>query len=176
MTDRLIDDIRVELDSGNISSKQLFDEAVYKAKTYQNEYNSFVTIIGERDEMESNTIISGIPYALKDNISTKGILTTSSSNILKDYIPLYDATVYRKLREAGAVLMGKTVLDELAMGGTGTTGHTGVVRNPWDKNRLIGGSSAGSASAVALGIVPFSIGSDPGDSIRKPDAYGGIVG
>ena len=129
-----------------------------------------------KEEMESDCVLRGIPYALKDNISTKGILTTGSSNILKDYIPLYDATVYRKLREAGAVLMGKTVLDELAMGGTGTTGHTGVVRNPWDKNRLIGGSSAGSAASVALGIVPFAIGSDTGDSIRKPEAYGGVVG
>jgi len=176
MTDRLIDDIRYELNNGNVTSQELFDEAVNKANKYQEEYNSFVTIINEKEELESNTILSGIPYALKDNISTKGIITTSSSNILKDYIPLYDATVYKKLKESGAVLMGKTVLDELAMGGTGTTGHTGVVRNPWDKNRLIGGSSAGSAAAVALGIVPFAIGSDTGDSIRKPAAYGGIVG
>ena len=72
--------------------------------------------------------------------------------------------------------MGKSVLDELAMGGTGTTGHTGIVRNPWNKERMIGGSSAGSAAAVALGIVPFAIGSDTGDSIRKPAAYGGVVG
>ena len=176
MTDKLIDDIRNELDNGNITSGELFDESVSKASKYQEEYNSFVTIMDKKEEMEGTSILRGIPYALKDNISTKGILTTASSNILKDYIPLYDATVYRKLKEAGAVLMGKTVLDELAMGGTGTTGHTGIVRNPWDKNRLIGGSSAGSASAVALGIVPFSIGSDTGDSIRKPAAYGGIVG
>ena len=176
MTDRLIDDIRSELDNGNVTSQELFQEAIDKANKYQNEYNSFVTIMDNKEEESSNSILSGICYALKDNISTKGIVTTASSNILKDYVPLYDATVYRKLKEAGAILMGKTVLDELAMGGTGTTGHTGVVRNPWDKNRLIGGSSAGSASAVALGIVPFSIGSDTGDSIRKPAAYGGVVG
>ena len=176
MTDRLIDDIRYELDNGNISSDELFNESVNKANKYQDEYNSFVTIMDKKEEMEGNSILRGIPYALKDNISTKGILTTGSSNILKDYVPLYDATVYKKLKEAGAVLMGKTVLDELAMGGTGTTGNTGVVRNPWDKNRLIGGSSAGSASSVALGVVPFSIGSDTGDSIRKPAAFGGIVG
>ena len=176
MTDRLIDDIRNELDNGSVSSLDLFNEATSKANKYQNDYNSFVTIMDSKEELEGNSVLKGVPYALKDNISTKGILTTASSNILSDYVPLYDATVYRKLREAGAVLMGKTVLDELAMGGTGTTGHTGIVRNPWDKNRLIGGSSAGSASAVALGIVPFSIGSDTGDSIRKPAAYGGIVG
>ena len=176
MTELFIDDIRKELDNGSITSDNLFDESRDKALRFQDKYNSFVTIMDKKEEFESSSILSGIPYALKDNISTKGILTTASSNILRDYIPVYDATVYRKLKESGAVLVGKTVLDELAMGGTGTTGHTGVVRNPWDKDRLIGGSSAGSASSVALGIVPFSIGSDTGDSIRKPAAYGGIVG
>ncbi len=176
MTNKLIDEIRSSLDNGEIDSHMLFEEAVTKAKEYQKEYNCFVTILDEKQEENGNSILRGIPYALKDNISTKGILTTASSNILKDYIPLYDATVYKKLKEAGAVLMGKTTLDELAMGGTGTTCHTGIVRNPWDKRRMIGGSSAGSAACVALGIVPFSIGSDTGDSIRKPAAYGGVVG
>ena len=176
MTDKFIDDIRNCLDSGEITSDMLFDEAINKAHKYQDVYNSFVTIMDKKDETCSDSILNGIPYALKDNISTKGILTTASSNILKDYIPLYDATVYKKLKDSGAVLMGKTVLDELAMGGTGTTGHTGIVRNPWNKDRMIGGSSAGSAASVALGIVPFAIGSDTGDSIRKPAAYGGVVG
>lgn len=176
MTEKFIDDIRNGLDSGKVTSDKLFQEAVNKAYKYQDVYNSFVTIMDKKDEVCSNSILSGIPYALKDNISTKGILTTASSNILKDYIPLYDATIYKKLKNSGAVLMGKTVLDELAMGGTGTTGHTGIVRNPWNKDRMIGGSSAGSAASVALGIVPFAIGSDTGDSIRKPAAYGGVVG
>ena len=176
MTDKFIDDIRNGLDSGKVTSDRLFEEAVNKAYKYQDVYNSFVTIMDKKDEVCSDAILSGIPYALKDNISTKGILTTASSNILKDYIPLYDATIYKKLKNSGAVLMGKTVLDELAMGGTGTTGHTGIVRNPWNKDRMIGGSSAGSAASVALGIVPFAIGSDTGDSIRKPAAYGGVVG
>ena len=176
MTNKLIDEIRDALDSRLVTSDELFDESVSKAYKYQDKYNCFVTILDKKEEKKGNTVLQGIPYALKDNISTKGILTTASSNILKDYIPLYDATVYKKLMEAGAVLMGKTVLDELAMGGTGTTGHTGVVRNPWNERRMIGGSSAGSAAAVALGIVPFALGSDTGDSIRKPAAYGGVVG
>ena len=176
MTEKFIDDIRNGLDSGKVTSDKLFEEAVNKAYKYQDVYNSFVTIMDKKDEVCSNSILSGIPYALKDNISTRGILTTASSNILKDYIPLYDATIYKKLKNSGAVLMGKTVLDELAMGGTGTTGHTGIVRNPWNKDRMIGGSSAGSAASVALCIVPFAIGSDTGDSIRKPAAYGGVVG
>ena len=171
-----IDELRKKLDNKEITSEELFHQTVENIKLYQEKYNSFVTILDKKEELIGNTILQGIPYALKDNLSTKGILTTASSNILKDYIPIYDATVYKKLKESGAVLVGKTVLDELAMGGTGTTGHTGVVKNPWDSSRLIGGSSAGSASAVALGLVPFAIGSDTGDSIRKPAAFGGVVG
>lgn len=175
--DKSIDEIRKALDNNEITSEKLFKEANALAHKYQEEYNCFVTILDEKEEDTSNkTILSGIPYGLKDNFSTKGILTTASSNILKDYVPVYDATVYKKLKQAGAVLVGKTVLDELAMGGTGTTAHTGIVRNPWDKTRMIGGSSAGSAAAVALGIVPFAIGSDTGDSVRKPAAFGGVVG
>ena len=171
-----ITELRNKLDNGVVSSSDLFFDSKKKAIDSQKEYNPFVTIMDSFDEVKGNGILSGIPYALKDNISTKGILTTASSNILKNYVPVYDATIYKKLKDAGAVLVGKTVLDELAMGGTGTTGHTGIVRNPWDKTRQIGGSSAGSAAAVALGIVPFAIGSDTGDSVRKPAAYGGVVG
>jgi len=169
-------ELREKLDKGEVSSEELFNKSICGAKMYQDEYNSFVTILDEYKKEDGGSILSGIPYCLKDNISTRGILTTASSNILSNYVPVYDATIYKKLKESGAVLMGKTVLDELAMGGTGTTGHTGVVRNPWNSERMIGGSSAGSASAVALGIVPFAIGSDTGDSIRKPAAYGGVVG
>lgn len=170
-----ISKMREMLDTGKVTEEELFQDARDKAIKYQDKYNCFVTIMDKYQET-GNGILKGIPYALKDNISTKGILTTASSNILSNYVPVYDATIYKKLKEAGAVLVGKTVLDELAMGGTGTTGHTGVVRNPWNPERLIGGSSAGSAAAVALGIVPFAIGSDTGDSIRKPAAYGGVVG
>ena len=169
-------ELRKEIDSGNITSEALFEHSVAAADKSQKEFNPFVTILDKYEKEDSDSLLSGIPYVLKDNVSTRGILTTASSNILKNYVPVYDATIYKKLKEAGAVLVGKTVLDELAMGGTGTTGHTGIVRNPWDKTRQIGGSSSGSAAAVALDIVPFAIGSDTGDSIRKPAAYGGVVG
>ena len=171
-----ISELREKLDSGNVTSESLFTDSVRLAKESQEVYNPFVTIMDKYEKVDSKSLIDGIPYVLKDNISTRGILTTASSNILKNYVPVYDATIYKKLKEAGAVLVGKTVLDELAMGGTGMTGHTGIVRNPWNKDRQIGGSSAGSAAAVALGIVPFAIGSDTGDSVRKPAAYGGVVG
>lgn len=169
-------ELREELDSGKVTSEDLFTSANRLAHYFQDDYNSFVTIVDKCKFRDRSSKLNGIPYALKDNFSTSGILTTASSNILKDYVPVYDATVYKKLKSAGATLVGKTVLDELAMGGTGTTGHTGIVRNPWNKDCMIGGSSAGSASAVALGIVPFSIGSDTGDSVRKPASHGGLVG
>lgn len=169
-------ELREELERGTVSSLDLFDSANKLAHYFQDDYNSFVTIVDKCKVKKRDSILCGIPYALKDNFSTSGILTTASSNILRDYVPVYDATVYKKLKNAGALLVGKTVLDELAMGGSGTTGHTGVVKNPWNKDCMIGGSSAGSASAVALGIVPFSIGSDTGDSVRKPASHGGLVG
>ncbi len=171
-----IEELRSMLDKGEATPEELFNSANRLAHYFQEDYNSFVTIIDKFKYKDRDSLLNGIPYALKDNFSTSGILTTASSNILKDYVPVYDATVYKKLKKAGAVLVGKTVLDELAMGGTGTTGHTGVVRNPWNKDCMIGGSSAGSASSVALGIVPFSIGSDTGDSVRKPASHGGLVG
>ena len=171
-----IEELRSMLDKGEVTPEELFNSANRLAHYFQQDYNSFVTIIDKFKYKDRNSLLNGIPYALKDNFSTSGILTTASSNILKDYVPVYDATVYKKLKKVGAVLVGKTVLDELAMGGTGTTGHTGIVRNPWNKDCMIGGSSAGSASSVALGIVPFSIGSDTGDSVRKPASHGGLVG
>lgn len=172
-----IEEIHEKLKSGEITSQELIQEAIKKAEQYQEKYNSFVTILKEFPEVKDfSNPLAGIPYAVKDNFSTRGVLSTAASNILKDYVPVYDATVISKLKEKQAILIGKTVLDELAMGGSGTTGHTGIVRNPWDENRHIGGSSAGSATSVALGIVPYALGSDTGDSIRKPAAFGGVVG
>ena len=176
MKDKSILELRKLMDEGKLTSEEAFNESVKMAKESQSTVNAFVTIVDEYNKEESDSVLSGIPYALKDNFSTKGILTTGSSNILKDYVPVFDSTVYKKLKEAGAVLMGKTVLDELAMGGSGLTGHTGIVRNPLDNTRITGGSSAGSAAAVAMRLVPFAIGSDTGDSVRKPASYCGVVG
>ena len=170
-------EIHEKLKTGELTSTALIKEAIAKAKKLQGPYNAFVTILEDASEtVITDNVLSGIPYALKDNFSTKGILTTGSSNILKDYVPSFDASAVLKLKENGAVCIGKTVMDELAMGGSGQTGHTGPVKNAWDVNRIAGGSSAGSAVAVALGIVPYAIGSDSGDSIRIPAAYNGVVG
>ena len=170
-------ELRKLLDNKEVTTLELFNNSRKLAMKLNKGYNNFVTILDKLEyNPNKNSLLNGIPYALKDNFSTKDILTTGSSNILKDYIPIYNSTVYHKLIDAGCVLVGKTTLDELAMGGTGTTCHTGVVRNIWDKKRMVGGSSSGSANAVASGIVPFAIGSDTGDSVRKPASYVGIVG
>jgi len=121
-------------------------------------------------------ILHGIPISLKDNIYTKAIRTTAGSKILKDFVPLHDAVVWTKLQEAGAILVGKTNLHEFAYGVTTNNPHYGPTRNPWDVNRIPGGSSGGSAAAVAAGLCYGSIGTDTGGSIRIPSSLCGVVG
>ncbi len=163
--------------NGDVTSKELVKESLEICKKVQDKTNSFVTIIEDAEESEvTDNLLSGIPYGIKDNLSTKDILTTASSNTLKDYVPFYDATCVKKLKEAGCVGVVKTALDEFGMGGTGTTCHTGAVKNPWDLSRIAGGSSAGSTASVAAGCYPFALGTDTGDSIRKPAGYCGVVG
>ena len=172
-----IKEIHEALVKGEITSKDLIKESLEKSHKLQGECNAFVSILDDAKEVAiSDDLLSGIPYGVKDNYSTKGVLSTGSSNTLKDYVPFYTATAIENLEKHGAVMVNKTVMDEFGMGGTGTTGHTGTVLNPWDKTRMCAGSSSGSAAAVAAGVYPYATGSDTGDSIRKPAAYCGIVG
>ncbi len=175
--EKTIKELHEDLKNGVVTSDELVKESLKKSHEIQEKYNAFVTILDDAKGSEvTDNLLSGIPYGIKDNYSTKGILSTGSSNTLKDYVPFFTATAIKNLEKVGAVATNKTVLDEFGMGGTGTTAHTGVVRNPWDRTRMCAGSSAGSACAVAAGVYPYATGSDTGDSIRKPAAYCGIVG
>lgn len=175
--EKTIVELHEDLKNGIVTSDELVKESLNKSHEIQEKYNAFVTILDDaKGGNVTDNLLSGIPYGIKDNYSTKDILSTGSSNTLKDYVPFFTATAIKNLEKVGAIATNKTVLDEFGMGGTGTTGHTGVVRNPWDRTRMCAGSSSGSACAVASGVYPYATGSDTGDSIRKPAAYCGIVG
>lgn len=177
MTNLGIEKLHEMLKKGEVSSEELVKEAIRKSHEVEEKCNAFVTIMDDVQGGDvTDDLLSGIPYGIKDNYSTKDILSTGSSNTLKDYVPFFDATAVANLKRHGAVAVNKTALDEFGMGGTGTTAHTGVIRNPWDTKRMCAGSSSGSAAAVAAGVYPYALGSDTGDSIRKPAAFCGIVG
>jgi len=164
------------LKNNETTVEELVNDSLKKAHELQEKCNAFVTIMDDNKVEVNDNLLSGIPYGIKDNYSTKGILSTGSSNTLKDYVPFFDATAVANLKKNGAVGIAKTALDEFGMGGTGLTAHTGIIKNPWDTTRICGGSSAGSACSVAYGVYPYALGSDTGDSIRKPAGYCGIVG
>ena len=172
----LMVDKKIDLDQ---YFQDLFDEVEFQ----QERLNAFVTITKDEAlnsikelKVANEEMLKGIPVVLKDNFNTKGIKTTASSKMLEDYVPVYNATVVEKLYQEGVSLIGKSSMDELAMGGTNKSALTGPVFNPWDSSRIAGGSSGGSAALVGSGVVPFALGSDTGDSIRKPAGFCGIVG
>ena len=150
-------------------------------KSVQQELNAVVTFIDYEDQLSTMELnkgkkLYGNGVVLKDNVNTKNIKTTASSKILENYVPIYDATIVKKLKDAGAVILAKSSMDELAMGGTNLTAATGSVKNPYDNTRMSGGSSGGSAALVGKNVVSVAIGSDTGDSIRKPASFCGCVG
>ena len=157
-------------------------KAVEKAHAVQESLNAMVSFIDPTEQIKNLENISkdrpfyGLPVVLKDLVNMKDTRTTGSSGILDNYISPYDATITQKLKDAGAIIIGKASCDTFGMGGTNMTAWTGPVANPYDLSRMSGGSSGGSAVLVATGVVPMAIGTDTGDSIRKPASFNHIVG
>ena len=179
---------RRALDRGDYSAVELTRAYLHAIERRNGELGAFLQVDAEgalQSAAESDRritsgtgrgMLEGIPYSLKDNISAKGLKMTAASRILEGYVAPYDATVTERLRNAGAVLLGKNNMDEFAMGSTGELSAYGAVRNPLDASRVTGGSSSGSAAAVSAGLSVFSLGTDTGGSVRQPAAFCGVVG
>lgn len=166
-----------------ITPKDLVEEAFEKIESNK-DLNCFITLnkeeaLKQAEELEGkevNSLTFGIPIALKDNILTRGLRTTAASKILENFDPIYDADVVERIKAANMIIIGKTNMDEFAMGSSNRTSFFGSVKNPWNKTRVPGGSSGGSAAAVSKRIIPFALGTDTGGSIRQPASFCGIVG
>lgn len=181
--DLSIIEINNKLKNKEIRPIDLVNECFSKIELLK-EYNMFITLDKENavkralelESMEVDNILFGIPIALKDNIVTKDLRTTCASLMLSNFIPVYDASVVENIKNKNMIIIGKLNMDEFAMGSSNQTSYFGSVLNSYDKTRVSGGSSGGSAVAVSLGVVPFTLGSDTGGSIRQPSAFNGIVG
>ncbi|MCK5905034.1 MAG: Asp-tRNA(Asn)/Glu-tRNA(Gln) amidotransferase GatCAB subunit A, partial [Gammaproteobacteria bacterium] len=175
------------LRSRDISSHEILEMYIQRISEHDSSFNSYITLnqdVALEKSIQADRLIesgdplplTGIPYAGKDIFCTQGIKTTCGSKMLENFIPPYDATVISNLNNQGAILIGKTNMDEFAMGSSNETSYFGPVHNPWDLARSPGGSSGGSAVAVAAGLAPIALGTDTGGSIRQPAAFTGITG
>lgn len=183
-----ITELRKQFLDGTLTPKALIEKTLSDIKAKDKEINAFIDVYDQAiDEAESATKqmqeegekaapLLGIPVAIKNNILIKGKRTSAASKMLENYRATYDATIISRLKAAGAIFVGATNMDEFAMGSSTESSYFGITKNPHDKSRVPGGSSGGSAAAVAMGVVPVAIGTDTGGSIRQPASYCGLVG
>lgn len=186
--DQKIKDVHELLHKKEISVSDLVEESFKRINEVEDKVKAFITVDEERVRQQAKELdgkigseasgqpLFGIPSGIKDNIVTKNLVTTCASKMLENFDPIYDATVMEKLNEKGAVTIGKTNMDEFAMGSTTETSAFHPTFNPWKSDHVPGGSSGGSAAAVAAGEIMFALGSDTGGSIRQPAAFCGVVG
>ena len=171
-----------------LSAVEAADACLEQIEKMEKQVNGFVRVDREGARKQAEAVqkkmdageltgpLAGVPVAVKDNICTEGLETTCGSKILEGFVPAYTAEAVRKLQEAGMVILGKTNMDEFAMGSTTETSYFGPTKNPWDLSRVPGGSSGGSCAAVAAEECPLALGSDTGGSIRQPSSFCGVVG
>ena len=181
--DKDLKEINDLLKKKKIKPIDLVEEAFERIESNK-ELNAYITLnkeaaikrAKELEAKEVDNILFGIPIAVKDNIITKGLKTTCASHMLDNFIPIYNATIVEKINDKNMIIIGKTNMDEFAMGSSSRTSYFGAPHNPWNTNKISGGSSGGSATTIAAGDVMFALGSDTGGSIRQPASYTGIVG
>ena len=180
--DLSIKEINELLKNNKVKPIDLVNEAFERIE--ESDINAFITLDKEKaikealelEGKEVDNILFGIPVAIKDNIVTKGLRTTAASHILDDFDPIYDAEVIKRIKDKHMIIVGKTNMDEFAMGSTGETSYFGNTLNPWNHSMVPGGSSSGSAASVSERLVPISLGTDTGGSIRQPSSFCGVVG
>ena len=188
ITDMTACELAAALTEKRLSSREATAAYLDRIAALDKEINSYITVTPEqamkdaeasdkrRAEGRALSPLDGVPMALKDVICSKGVRTTAASKILYNFVPPYDATCWSRLKAGGAVLLGKVNMDEFAMGSSTETSAFGPTRNPWDEERVPGGSSGGSAAAVAAGLAAYSLGTDTGGSVRQPAHFCGVVG
>lgn len=187
MHDKTLTELAASLEAGEFTSRELTEHLLARIARLDGDLNSFITVTPERALADADAAdaarargeagpLTGLPVAIKDLFCTEGVLTTAGSKMLANFVSPYDATVVERLKAAGTVSLGKANLDEFAMGSSNENSAFGAVKNPWDASAVPGGSSGGSAAAVAAGLAPAAMGTDTGGSIRQPAAFCGITG